>query len=103
MTVLFRAALAGGILVLTAGAAMAGPIQNACLQAGRQGANSALCGCIQQVADITLGGSDQRRAAAFFKDPDKAQAAHMSKTHGDDAFWERYVIFGQQAEMACSG
>ena len=89
--------------MLMADVASAGPIQNACLQAGRQGASPALCGCIQQVADITLQGSDQRRAAAFFKNPDKAQAAHMSRTQDDDAFWQRYVIFGQQAEIACSG
>ena len=90
-------------MMLSVGAASAGPIQNACLQAGRQGANPALCGCIQQVADITLQGADQRRAAAFFKNPDKAQDVHMSHSPGDDAFWQRYLIFGQQAEMACSG
>ena len=103
MTLRIRAALAASFMMLSVGAASAGPIQNACLQAGRQGASQTLCGCIQQVADITLQGADQRRAAAFFKNPDKAQAAHMSRTQGDDAFWQRYVIFGQQAEIACSG
>lgn len=103
MGIRIRAALVGGFLMMTAGAASAGPIQNACLQAGRQGANPALCGCIQQVADITLQGSDQRRAAGFFKNPDKAQDTRMSQTRTDDAFWERYKLFGQQAEMACSG
>lgn len=84
------------------GAASAGPIQSACMAAGRA-ASPGLCSCIQQVADITLRGADQRKAAGFFRDPEKAQAMRMSKTRADDAFWDRYVIFGQQAEMACSG
>ena len=88
---------------LVASSAMAGPIQTACLQAGRNAASAGLCSCIQQVADVTLGNSDQRRAAGFFKNPDKAQEVHMSKTRNDDQFWQRYQVFGQQAEMACTG
>ena len=83
--------------------ACAGPIQTACLQSNRSAANAGLCSCIQQVADITLGGADQRRAAGFFRDPDKAQQVHMSKSRADDDFWNRYQIFGQQAELACAG
>jgi len=84
-------------------AASAGPIASACMASNRQAASPALCGCIQQVADITLGNADQRRVASFFRDPDKAQTVRMSKTRADDAFWDRYQVFGQQAQMACSG
>ncbi len=94
------AALGWGALAATA---EAGPIANACLQTGRAGASAQLCTCIQHVADITLGGADQRLAATFFGDPERAQKVHMSKAEADDAFWQRYVVFGQQAEMACSG
>ena len=90
-------------LSFVAQAAQAGPIRSACMQAGRTGANAGLCSCIQQVADVTLGGADQRRAAGFFRDPDKAQDVHMSKSRADDDFWKRYQTFGQQAEMACAG
>lgn len=101
--ILIGAAFAALSLMGMAGAAAAGPIENACMQSTRTGANRSLCSCIQQVADITLGGSDQRLAATFFKDPDRAQQVHMSKTQQDDAFWTRYVTFGQQAQMACRG
>ncbi len=100
---LLRAGFAALSLGFMAQAAAAGPIQSACLQSNRSGASAGLCSCIQQVADITLGNADQRRAAAFFRDPDKAQQARMSKTRSDDEFWNRYTVFGQQAEMACAG
>ncbi len=82
--------------------AMAGPISSACLRSNRTAANNALCSCIQQVADTTLRGADQRRVASFFKNPDKAQQVRMSKSRNDDAFWERYTAFGQKAEASCS-
>ena len=100
---LLGAGCAGLGLVWMAGAAMAGPIESACLQSNRSAANRSLCTCIQQVADITLGGGDQRLAATFFKDPERAQKVHMSQSSRDDAFWTRYVTFGQQAQMACAG
>jgi hypothetical protein len=80
----------------------AGPIESACLRSDRKAANRALCGCIQQVADMTLRGGDQRRAASFFRDPDKAQQVKMSKRDNDDAFWDRYKSFGDQAEAYCA-
>jgi hypothetical protein len=83
--------------------AFAGPIESACLRSDRKAANRALCGCIQQVADMTLPGADQRRAAGFFRDPDKAQQVKMSKRNNDDAFWDRYKAFGAQAEAYCAG
>lgn len=83
--------------------ALAGPIETACNRSDRQSASRSLCRCIEQVADQTLSGSDQRRAAAFFKDPEKAHQAWMSKRDADDAFWDRYKAFGAQAEAYCSG
>ena len=100
---LFGAGFAALSLMCMAGMASAGPIESACLKSKRDAANRSLCSCIQQVADITLGGSDQRLAASFFKDPDKAQQVRMSQSRKDDEFWDRYVTFGQQAQMACAG
>ena len=83
--------------------AMAGPIENACIKSDRKQANRALCGCIQQVADMTLRGGDQRKAAAFFKDPDQAQKVRMSKSDRDNEFWARYKNFGDTAPVYCAG
>lgn len=83
--------------------AAAGPIESACNRSDRKAANRALCGCIQQVADMTLRGSDQRRAASFFKDPDKAHKVWLSKSKADDDFWDRYKAFGAMAEASCGG
>jgi hypothetical protein len=83
--------------------ALAGPIETACMRSDRDAANRSVCNCIQQVADITLKGSDQRRAAKFFRDPDLAHQTWISQKPGDDAFWDRYKEFGAQAEAYCGG
>jgi hypothetical protein len=90
-------------MVVLAGAAEAGPIEQACIASGRAGGNQSLCGCVQKVADITLNGADQRLAAQFFTNPDKAEAVRMQSSASANAFWQRYTTFGQQAEMACRG
>ena len=97
-----------GILVVVLalalpGAAHAGPVETACNRSDRDAASRSMCACIGQVADQTLRGADQRRAAAFFRDPEKAHKAWMSKRDADDAFWERYKAFGAQAEAYCAG
>lgn len=89
-------------LVLAGSAAFAGPIDSACQRAGRT-ADRALCGCIQQVADMTLSKSDQRRASAFFKDPQKAQDVRASSRASDNDFWARYKNFAATAEAYCGG
>lgn len=94
-------ALSAGLLAAFAAPGFAGPIESACLRSDRKQANRQLCGCIQQVADMTLRGGDQRRVVSFFKDPEKAQKVKMSKSKSDDAFWERYQSFGEQAEAFC--
>lgn len=91
------------VLAVLSSVAMAGPIEKACNRSDRKASNRSLCDCIQQVADMTLSNSDQRRAATFFKDPEKAHKVWMSKSRGDDAFWDRYKAFGEQAEAYCTG
>jgi hypothetical protein len=83
-------------------AVAAGPIERACMASDR-GGSRALCGCIQQAADLTLSGGDQRRAARFFNDPEAAHSTWVSQSAADDAFWDRYKIFGQTAEASCAG
>lgn len=95
-------AAAAAVFPMMSSVAMAGPIERACMASDR-GGNRALCGCIQQAADMTLSGGDQRRAAKFFKDPDAAHATWVSQSAADDAFWERYKSFGQTAEAYCAG
>jgi hypothetical protein len=98
-----HAVLAAVGIGLFAQTAHAGPIENACLASARGGATAALCGCIQQVADVTLTSSDQRRAAKFFADPEQAQRVKVSNSSAAEAFWQRYADFGEAAEMVCSG
>ena len=95
------AAVAAVTLPVLSTAAAAGPIESACLRSDR-GASRALCSCIQQVADMTLRGGDQRRAAKFFRDPDQAQEVRMSKRDSDNEFWRRYRAFGDAAEAYCA-
>ena len=97
------AALAAASFFNMSGVALAGPIERACMASDRGAANRSLCGCIQQAADATLSGGDQRRAAKFFKNPEAAHATWVSQTASDDAFWERYKSFGQTAEAYCAG
>lgn len=89
------------VLSLWASVPSAGPISNACMKSDRQAASAALCGCIQQVADQVLRGPDQRRAAKFFADPDRAHDTWMSQSAADDAFWDRYKAFGASATASC--
>lgn len=101
---MIRTLAAAIVAALTLSAsAQAGPIERACLRSDRAGAARAVCSCIQQVADMTLTGGDQRRAASFFKDPERAQDAFLSQRAADDAFWDRYRSFGSTAEAYCGG
>ena len=96
-----RIAIAVAAVMITAPLAVAGPIDSACISSDRARGNSPLCGCIQQVANQTLSRSDQRRAAAFFRDPHQAQVVRMSKSNADNAFWARYKQFAGAAEAYC--
>ncbi|MFN5999196.1 MAG: hypothetical protein ACK47C_02465 [Paracoccaceae bacterium] len=96
------AAAGAASFALVTGMATAGPIERACMSSDR-GGNRSLCGCIQQAADMTLSGGDQKRAAKFFKNPEAAHATWTSQSKSDDAFWDRYKSFGQTAEAYCAG
>lgn len=100
MTSVLRAAIA---VMLFPAVAFAGPVERACNKSDRDAANGQVCACIQKVADITLNGADQRRAAKLMNDPERANATWISQTAADDAFWNRYKAFGEQAEAYCAG
>ena len=89
-------------ILLTTPFAEAGPVDNACIRSDRGARSPGLCGCIQQVADQTLSRADQRRAAGFFRDAEKAQEVRMSKRDADNAFWARYKTFATTAQAYCS-
>ena len=97
--------LAAGLAVFGAGyatTASAGIVERACMKSDRKGASRSLCGCIQQAADLTLTRSDQRMAAKFFKDPQKAQDIRTSKSTRNNDFWSKYKNFGATAAAYCS-
>jgi hypothetical protein len=78
-----------------------GDISRACLEADRRAASPALCSCVQQVANQTLSGGDQSRAAAFFEDPQLAQDTRQSDRGSDERFWTRYRAFTDLASEIC--
>ena len=83
------------------GAGVRGEMGKACMASGRSAANSALCSCVQKTANGTLTGRDQKLAATFFDDPQKAQDIRQSNNPGHEAFWARYRQFTGQAERIC--
>lgn len=89
------------LVPISSAPALAGPIERACLDSPRRGANWQLCGCIQRVADQTLTRSDQRLAAKFFQDPHRAQEIRQSDNLRHEAFWLRYKEFGASAAATC--
>lgn len=90
-----------GLVCVAAGAAFAGEIEAACLKSERARGQVALCGCIQDAADMTLTKKDQKLAASFFLDPHRAQEVRQSDSRNHEAFWERYENFGVAAETFC--
>ncbi|MDG1459280.1 MAG: hypothetical protein P8Q92_15650 [Pseudoprimorskyibacter sp.] len=80
-----------------------GPIKTACLNADRDAANRKLCGCVQTVANLTLGVTDQERAVTFFGDPHEAQVVRTSSNRSDKRFWDRYKAFSGRAKRSCDG
>ncbi len=103
MVLVVRAAVAAFVGSLMLSQASAGPIERACNRSDRDAANRATCSCIQSVADQNLSSADQRRAAKFFSDPDRAQDVRVSDSARDESFWQRYVAFGELAEAYCGG
>jgi hypothetical protein len=94
--------LLSGAMMLCALPAVANPVERACNASDRT-ASANLCACIGKVAEATLSGSDQRRAAKFFADPAEAQKVRASDSRSNEAFWNRYSVFGSAAEAHCAG
>ncbi|MDX1782113.1 MAG: hypothetical protein R3256_12440 [Thalassovita sp.] len=99
--ILRAAMLAAMIAPLGAAVVQAGPIDRACMASPRPQKSYGLCRCIQLVADQTLSRADQRRAAKFFRDPEKAQETRQSDNRSTERFWLRYKEFGATAAAAC--
>lgn len=100
-TLMLIAALAAGTTTFAVSTAEAGTIERACMGSDRRAANRSLCGCIQQVADMTLDRRDQRLAARFFKDPHKSQEIRQSDNRSHEVFWKKYRQFGENAAAYC--
>ena len=83
------------------GGRVSGPIGEACMSGGRSAASSALCSCVQRVADQELSRADQRRASSFFEDPQRAQDTRTRDDAGSEAFWRRYRTFADRAAASC--
>lgn len=81
--------------------AVANPIERACLQSGRQAANSALCDCIGRAAQQTLTNGQMRAGARFFQDPQRAQDVRQSDRRSDEDLWRAWRSFGETAEAMC--
>lgn len=89
------------MVVLPVAPASAKQIERACARSDRSAATPQLCGCIQRVADQILNRSDQRLAARFFADPQRAQDIRQSDSSTHAAFWKRYRAFGSTAANVC--
>ncbi|MEM7471289.1 MAG: hypothetical protein AAF340_08050 [Pseudomonadota bacterium] len=79
-----------------------GPISAACNRSDRRNANPRICGCAQTMADRNLSDSDQRLAASFFSEPQKAQDIRQSDRASNEAFWNRYKVFIADSERYCA-
>lgn len=93
----------GAVATLAAcgGGRVTGDVGNACLSGGRSAASPQLCSCVQQVANQSLSGRDQARAATFFSDPQSAQDTRQSDNPNNAAFWRRYRAFSDLATQVC--
>ena len=79
-----------------------GPIASACRSAGRKQATRTRCGCVQAVADRSLNASEQRRGAAFFKDPHSAQVTRQSDNPANERFWKKWKAYSADAARLCT-
>ena len=94
--------LTSALILAQSTVVLAGPIEKACLRSDRDAANRSVCGCVQDAANLTLTSADQKLAASFFKNPQKAQDIRQSDRRSHEDFWERYREFGAAAETFCS-
>jgi len=89
------------LALASCGPRASGDIGRACAASDRPAASSALCSCIQTVANQSLSASDQQRAARFFADPDLAQSTRQADGASNEAFWDRYTAFAERARLTC--
>ncbi|KQI68085.1 arginine transporter [Loktanella sp. 3ANDIMAR09] len=89
------------VVLNSCGAGVRGELGKACMASGRSAANPALCSCVQRTANLNLSGRDQKLAATFFEDPQRAQDTRQSDNAGDEAFWLRYRAFTDTAQRQC--
>ncbi|MEM6408089.1 MAG: hypothetical protein AAF700_06680 [Pseudomonadota bacterium] len=54
------------------------------------------------MADRHLSDRDQRLAASFFSNPQRAQDIRQSDRRADEAFWGRYKVFIASSERYCA-
>ena len=78
-----------------------GPISRACLSSDRKARSTERCGCIQAIANESLGASDQRLAASFYDDPHRAQEVRQSDNSGHERFWQSYKAYAESAAAVC--
>lgn len=88
-------------LILLTACGPRGAIRSACMDAGRKAASPALCACVQGAANATLSRRDQKRAAVFFDDPERAQDTRQRDDAAAEAFWTRYKRFSTRAARDC--
>jgi len=79
-----------------------GPISQACIRSGRDAATRRLCGCVQGAANRHLSAADQRLSAGFYANPQKAQDVRQSDNRSNEAFWDRYTSYVEDARRYCS-
>ena len=79
-----------------------GPIYSACKSSGRKQASRQRCGCVQAVANTSLSSDEQRRGAAFFSDPQRAQNTRQSDSSRDERFWKKWRAYSDRAAQMCT-
>ena len=89
------------VLGVLATPVFANQIERACMASDRSNGDRTLCGCIQDAANLTLTAKDQKLAASFFQNPDRAQEIRASDRRSNEVFWKRYTNFGKTAEAFC--
>lgn len=102
MKTLVYALIAASLLMYMAPTpAAAGPMSSACMKSDRKAKSRKLCRCMQSVANQELTRRDQKLAATFFKDPQKAQDIRQSDRSSHEQFWKRYKAFGATFAASC--
>ncbi len=94
--------LALALWAATAPLAQAQQIERACLRSDREARSRALCGCIQQAANLTLSARDQKLAASFFSKPERLEDMQASDRAARSRFLERYAAYVQAARAFCN-